>query len=75
VYPLDVLKTRMQVAPNRWPTSFDCARDALATGGVADLYSGLGAQLLGVAPEKSLKAGGGSGAMHRLCALPFIATA
>lgn len=56
MYPLDVLKTRMQVSPTRWPTSFDCARDALAAGGVGDLYSGLGAQLLGVAPEKSLKA-------------------
>jgi Mitochondrial carrier protein len=55
VYPLDVLKTRMQVQPTRWTNALSCAREAMAQGGIPALYAGLGAQLVGVAPEKSVK--------------------
>lgn len=55
MYPLDLIKTRMQVAPERFPTAFAAATAALKDGGVPALYAGMGAQLVGVAPEKSLK--------------------
>jgi hypothetical protein len=55
VYPLDVVKTRMQVEPSRWPGAFSCAADTLRDGGVRGLYAGMGAQMVGVAPEKSFK--------------------
>ena len=55
VYPLDVLKTRMQVEPSRWPTPYDCAAETVRDGGVTALYAGMGAQMVGVAPEKSFK--------------------
>ena len=55
VYPLDLLKTRMQVEPSRWASALQCGGDCVREGGVRSLYAGVGANLLGVAPEKSLK--------------------
>lgn len=56
VYPLDLVKTRMQVDPGRFASALQCASAAVGgPGGVRGLYAGMGAQLLGVAPEKSLK--------------------
>ena len=55
VYPLDLLKTRMQVEPNRWASALTCGAECVKLGGVRKLYAGVGANLLGVAPEKSLK--------------------
>jgi hypothetical protein len=56
VYPLDLVKTRMQVEPSRWASAATCFSDTLADSGVPGLYAGMGAQMVGVAPEKSFKA-------------------
>jgi solute carrier family 25 aspartate/glutamate transporter 12/13 len=56
VYPLDLVKTRMQVEPSRWASAAACFSDTLADSGVPGLYAGMGAQMVGVAPEKSFKA-------------------
>ena len=53
VYPMDVVKTRMQAdTSGRYTSALHCAKQALAEG---RLYAGLKAQLIGVAPEKMLK--------------------
>ncbi|KXS12121.1 mitochondrial carrier [Gonapodya prolifera JEL478] len=66
VYPLDVVKTRMQmqrftpasgtlVEPARYVSVGDCFRQIYKEGGVRALYSGLTPQLVGVAPEQAVK--------------------
>jgi len=67
VYPLDLVKTRMQVEPSRWPSALACAGEAVADGGITSLYAGMGAALAGVAPEKSLKARPGRPPLTRPC--------
>ncbi len=56
MYPLDLVKTRMQVEPSRWGSAALCTADTVRTTGVSGLYAGMGAQMVGVAPEKSIKA-------------------
>ncbi|KAI9598333.1 mitochondrial carrier domain-containing protein [Syncephalis fuscata] len=61
VYPIDLVKTRMQnqrsavVGELRYRNSMDCFRQVIRNEGVLGLYSGLGPQLVGVAPEKAIK--------------------
>lgn len=57
VYPIDLVKTRMQAQRHKavYANSFDCFRKIVANEGLKGLYSGLGAQLVGVAPEKAIK--------------------
>jgi solute carrier family 25 aspartate/glutamate transporter 12/13 len=57
VYPIDLVKTRMQAQRHKavYANSFDCFRKIIANEGLKGLYSGLGAQLVGVAPEKAIK--------------------
>lgn len=57
VYPIDLVKTRMQAqrSLSLYKNSLDCFLKALSRDGVKGLYSGLGPQLLGVAPEKAIK--------------------
>ncbi|CAR30795.1 ZYRO0E02420p [Zygosaccharomyces rouxii] len=57
VYPIDLVKTRMQAqrSLSQYTNSFDCFSKVLSRDGVKGLYSGLGPQLLGVAPEKAIK--------------------
>lgn len=57
VYPIDLVKTRMQAQKHKavYQNSFDCFKKIIAKEGVKGLYSGLGAQLVGVAPEKAIK--------------------
>ncbi|CAH1766482.1 13454_t:CDS:2 [Entrophospora sp. SA101] len=61
VYPIDLVKTRMQnqrtkvVGEVLYKNSIDCFRKVLKSEGIAGLYSGLGPQLIGVAPEKAIK--------------------
>ena len=55
MYPLDLIKTRMQVEPSRYSSALACGADAVTANGFTALYAGMGAQMLGVAPEKSLK--------------------
>lgn len=70
VYPIDLVKTRMQNQRNLSPAgleaavkagrvvyknSWDCAGKVLKFEGVTGFYRGLGPQLVGVAPEKAIK--------------------
>ncbi|AET41656.1 citrin Ecym_8386 [Eremothecium cymbalariae DBVPG len=57
VYPIDMVKTRMQAqrAFSEYKNSFDCLMKILSREGLRGLYSGLGPQLIGVAPEKAIK--------------------
>ncbi|KAK7206323.1 mitochondrial carrier domain-containing protein [Myxozyma melibiosi] len=63
VYPIDLVKTRMQnqrsssKVPGQvlYKNSLDCFRKVIQREGVKGLYSGLGPQLIGVAPEKAIK--------------------
>lgn len=62
VYPIDLVKTRMQnqrsnklVGELLYRNSLDCAKKVLRNEGFLGFYSGLGPQLIGVAPEKAIK--------------------
>lgn len=62
VYPIDLVKTRMQNQRRALPgqqllykNSWDCFTKVIANEGFRGLYSGLGPQLVGVAPEKAIK--------------------
>lgn len=57
VYPIDLVKTRMQAQKHKsvYNNSFDCFKKIVKFEGLKGLYSGLVAQLIGVAPEKAIK--------------------
>lgn len=62
VYPIDLVKTRMQNQrssvvgePLMYKNSIDCVKKVFKNEGFKGFYSGLGPQLLGVAPEKAIK--------------------
>lgn len=62
VYPIDLVKTRMQnqrsgpiVGELAYRNSWDCCKKVIRHEGVLGLYRGLVPQLLGVAPEKAIK--------------------
>lgn len=62
VYPIDLVKTRMQNQRTSTPgqqqlykNSWDCFKKVISREGFKGLYSGLGPQLVGVAPEKAIK--------------------
>lgn len=62
VYPIDLVKTRMQNQrstvvgePLMYNNSIDCVKKVFRNEGFRGFYSGLGPQLLGVAPEKAIK--------------------
>lgn len=61
VYPIDLVKTRMQnqrkAAPGQqlYNNSIDCFRKVVRNEGFLGLYSGVLPQLVGVAPEKAIK--------------------
>lgn len=62
VYPIDLVKTRMQNQRASTPgqqalykNSWDCFKKVVGREGIKGLYSGLGPQLVGVAPEKAIK--------------------
>lgn len=57
VYPIDLVKTRMQAQKHKalYDNSLDCFKKILKKEGFKGLYSGLAAQLVGVAPEKAIK--------------------
>lgn len=62
VYPIDLVKTRMQnqraAQPGQqllYKNSIDCFKKVISREGIKGLYSGLGPQLVGVAPEKAIK--------------------
>lgn len=57
VYPIDFIKTRMQAQRSiiKYKNSIDCLVKVIKSEGIRGLYSGLGFQLIGVAPEKAIK--------------------
>ncbi|KAI1138889.1 mitochondrial carrier [Hypoxylon sp. FL0543] len=61
VYPIDLVKTRMQNQRGADPgqrlykNSVDCFKKVIANEGFRGLYSGVLPQLVGVAPEKAIK--------------------
>jgi len=59
VYPIDLVKTRMQNQRNTgtrlYSNSWDCFMKVLRGEGIRGLYKGLVPQLVGVAPEKAIK--------------------
>jgi len=59
VYPIDLVKTRMQNQRNTgtrlYNNSFDCFAKVFKGEGFSGLYKGLVPQLIGVAPEKAIK--------------------
>ena len=62
VYPIDLVKTRMQnqrtgsyIGELLYKNSFDCFKKVLRHEGLTGLYRGLVPQLMGVAPEKAIK--------------------
>lgn len=59
VYPIDLVKTRMQnqrnTAARLYDSSWDCFKKVIRNEGVRGLYRGIGPQLVGVAPEKAIK--------------------
>lgn len=62
VYPIDLVKTRMQNQRSNvvgealmYKNSLDCAKKVFQKEGFFGFYSGLVPQLLGVAPEKAIK--------------------
>ncbi|ODV57837.1 citrin, partial [Ascoidea rubescens DSM 1968] len=56
VYPIDLVKTRMQNQRTRlYKNSIDCFVKIITKEGPRGLYQGLGPQLVGVAPEKAIK--------------------
>lgn len=63
VYPIDTIKTSMQAQSSSsgasnsvvYKNSLDCLQKLLRQGGILRLYSGISAQLAGIAPEKAIK--------------------
>lgn len=57
VYPIDLVKTRMQAQRSfsQYKNSIDCFVKIFSREGIRGIYSGLGPQLIGVAPEKAIK--------------------
>ncbi len=58
VYPIDVVKTRMQnqTATNPlYSNGFDCCRQLWKQGGIKPFYRGCVPQMIGVGPEKAIK--------------------
>lgn len=62
VYPIDLVKTRMQnqktlkgSSERLYKNSIDCFLKVVRNEGFVGLYKGLGPQLVGVAPEKAIK--------------------
>jgi len=56
IFPIDMVKTRLQASTNTYSSPIDCFRKILATeGGPRALYRGLAANLIGVTPEKAIK--------------------
>ena len=56
VFPLDMVKTRLQASNGRYNGPFDCARKIFAReGGLRGFYRGLTPNLIGVTPEKAIQ--------------------
>lgn len=57
-YPIDLVKTKLQTAIGRakyGKNSLQCALDIIQTSGPLALYRGVVVQIIGIAPEKTIK--------------------
>ena len=67
IFPIDMVKTRLQASASKYSSPIDCFRKIIANeGGPRALYRGLSANLIGVAPEKSIKLVRNNLAKHKL---------
>lgn len=57
IYPIDLIKTRLQLAPPGTATVRTVVTGAMRSQGARGLYAGLTPSLIGVMPEKALKLG------------------
>jgi solute carrier family 25 aspartate/glutamate transporter 12/13 len=56
IFPIDMIKTRLQASNGVYKGPADCFRQIMANeGGIRGFYRGLGANLGGVCPEKAIK--------------------
>jgi len=55
IYPLDMIKTRLQTSQGSLKGPVDAFKRILASEGAKGFYKGLGANLVGVTPEKAIK--------------------
>lgn len=57
VYPIDVIKTRMQNqnSNQNYKNGWDCWKKSYQQGGIKSFYKGSSLQILGVGPEKAIK--------------------
>ena len=56
IFPIDMIKTRLQASTGAYKGPIDCATKIFATeGGIGGFYKGLGPNLVGVTPEKAIK--------------------
>ena len=56
IFPIDMVKTRLQASTGMYTGPLDCFRKIMANeGGVKGFYKGLGPNLGGVCPEKAIK--------------------
>lgn len=56
IFPIDMVKTRLQASSGKYSGPIDCFRKIISTeGGPRALYRGLAANLIGVSPEKAIK--------------------
>ena len=56
IFPIDMIKTRLQASSGRYSGPVDCFRQIMANeGGIRGFYKGLIPNLGGVCPEKAIK--------------------
>jgi len=55
IFPIDTIKTRLQGSVGLYSSPIHCAKDLLQKEGIGGFYKGLGANLVGVTPEKAIK--------------------
>lgn len=55
VYPIDVVKTHMQISNSPYKNGIECIKHLIKTNGIKSFYKGSIIQLMGVGPEKAVK--------------------
>ena len=55
VYPIDLIKSNMQLQTNSQTNGFKCFKQIIKERGITKLYSGSLIQIIGVGPEKAIK--------------------
>jgi hypothetical protein len=55
IFPLDIIKTRLQANPQLYKGILNCGNQIIKNGGMRGLYRGLMPNLVGIIPEKGIK--------------------